>query len=202
MSALGIHATERPWRELLVGRPLRLQPQQLQRQKGRVRTKVVKVLGHLPRDAAKAVKVGTRPGHQVAQGLSAMNGRRPESATDPAANMPTHLVVGGAPVEDLVRPRGEERAKAATSPEVLGPAVPVLPNLVTSTRGESAKMATNASLHTLINPLCPLPVKNVVAPVNGAKTDPEAGPLPLLPSAPNQKAERVKRRIALLLLAC
>ena len=134
MSAQGTHATEKPWRELLVGWPQRLQPQQLQRQKEREKGKAVKEKdpNHPQEDAAKA-KAKTRQGLQVAQGPPVMNGRKPGNVHVSVANTPTHITdVGRAPM-DVLSPKGKERARAATSPPEYRLAARVLPNRVTFT---------------------------------------------------------------------
>ena len=158
MSAQGTHATEKPWRELLVGQPLRLQPQQLLRQRGKEGAKVKKAPDPRLEDAAKeAVEVRTRRGQRAALVLPVMNGKRPGNVQDPVALMPTHLVVEGARVVDQVDPAGEERAKAVTDPLVQGPAVLVLLNLVNSSQRGHARTVTNVGFRMMRPPHCPWP---------------------------------------------
>ena len=175
---LGIPATAKPWRGPLVGQPLRHPPQQLQRQKekGEVKAAKARTPDLPPKDVVAARKVvkGRIPRDHLAPVLSAMNGRKPESAIALIADTPTPLEVGRAPAE--TNPVVRARAKAAASPRDQGLAVHVQLNLVISTSRENVKMETNVHFSMWIPLLHLRPVRVNV----GARVKDDEGPLKLL----------------------
>jgi hypothetical protein len=160
---LGILAIAKPWRGPLVGQPLRHPPQQLQRQKEKGEVKAVKARTPdlPPKDvvAARKVEKGRIPLDHLSPVLSAMNGRKPESAIALTADTPTPMELGRALAELEGSPAARARAKAAASPRGQGLAVHVQLNLAISTSRANVKMEISAHFSMWIPLLHPRPVK-------------------------------------------